>query len=118
YVDPVSEVRRLREIMDDQKTTAQEQVEILDLIGMLEWAIACPLRYANPKYKDALYTIRYQGMEHVNTDVLDLPVVQSNLTVEQVQKWASEKTLTWVPQRGWLFGGYYRDKDGNSYYPV
>jgi hypothetical protein len=117
HVDPGSEICRLRAFYDEQPN-AQDQVEIMDLIGMLNWAIACPLRYPILKYKDALFTIRYQGMEHVNTDVLDLPVVQSNLTVEQVQKWAREKNLTWVAQRGWLFGGYYRDKDGNYYYLV
>jgi hypothetical protein len=68
--------------------------------------------------KVRLYTIRKQNQEHVikDTKLLDLPVVASGLTELEFREYATKNNLIWVTKRGWVFGGYYRDTDGNCYY--
>jgi hypothetical protein len=64
--------------------------------------------------------LRKQSWEHViaNTDLIDLPIVAGNLTAEEVSDYAQTYNLTWVPQRGLIYGGYYKDSEGNCYYPA
>jgi len=119
-VDPVSEAGRLQRILEEQEPTQQEKIEIGDLIKMLTWAATSPLRHNHGhRPKGRLYAIRKQEWEHVikSTDLFDLPIVASGLTDREVSDYASKNNLIWVAQRGWLFGGYYRDADGNCYYP-
>lgn len=119
-IDPVGEARRLTRILKEDAKTKPDKIELADTIKMLEWAASCPLRQPSGRKEDARYTIRMQKWEHVlaNLDIIDLPVVATNLTGEEVHHFATETNdLKWVPQRGWLFGGYYRDKEGTCYYP-